>query len=243
MKSYYEITESQQGKRIDIFNENWYKINENTYYPSVTYINNAVHEEELIEYYKALPRSIINLKFKMAVKDGRIFHNCIENLERYGRISFDDIPLTDPGRMRIWTRIGNYMNFREKHLQDHTVVSIEETVINHEYKYAGTCDLITEKDREKYIWDWKTGDNFWNGNKLQISAYAKALNIHHANVVMFPLHPKPKQGYSVHKLDDELLNIKFKEFLNRKAVFEDTNKKPKFLSVPYEYKINLENYK
>ena len=64
-----------------------------------------------------------------------------------------------------------------------------------------------------------------------------------ANVVIFPEFPTTKQGYSLTTLDADKIDYYFEYFLWLKKGFDRNYKEPRFKSLPFEIKLNLENQK
>jgi hypothetical protein len=229
----YNLIEIDGEKRIDVFNENWYKVDEDTYYPSVTFIQSIVTEPELANWYKevGLQSNVIS---ETAKEIGSYFHGMIENFLRTGKIDFDDCNQ----RMEIWRRVCNFMNFYDKHLIGHEILGIEKTVFSHDWHYAGTVDLITKNDLGIHIWDWKSSKAVYKHHKSQVSAYAMTFDeVATANVVIFPEFPTTKQGYSLTTLTPDLIDHYFGLFQWLKAGFEMDYKEPKFKSYPYSFSL------
>ena len=159
----YEINDYEDGKRIDIFNENWYKVDENTFYPSVTFIQSIEITPGLANWYKE-----VGLQANSIMEDAKIigskFHNAIESLLKLGSLdyfeAFEDI--------KVWNRVNNFVNFYEKHLQGHKIMGVELQCFNHDYEYAGTVDLLTKDEKGLHVWDWKTSKVVQEHHKSQV---------------------------------------------------------------------------
>ena len=55
------------------------------------------------------------------------------------------------------------------------VLDREFVLFNEEPQYAGTGDLLAEIKGERYLIDFKTGQDIWPEHELQVSAYANAI--------------------------------------------------------------------
>lgn len=102
-------------------------------------------------------------------------------------------------------------------------LAIEQTVFSETYSYAGTLDLWAEVDGEECVLDFKTGKAVYKEAKLQIAAYAHALEEMG--------HGKPKAGIVLRlpKVESDPnfeavrignLGDYFKAFLSVKATWE-----------------------
>src|SRR3989304_5513690 len=93
------------------------------------------------------------------------------------------------------------------------IVENEKTVINEDYKYAGTLDLLVRVNGGDYVIDAKTGKDIYLESTLQLSAYQKALG-----------GIAPKIGVLLLKEDGEYkfatVNPRFDVFLNCKALWD-----------------------
>jgi hypothetical protein len=229
----YEIKDCENGKRIDIFNENWYKVDEETFYPSVTFVQGFIVEPQLANWYKEVGLQA-NQIMETAKGVGSAFHAAVESLLKFGRIDWFEA-MED---MRVWNRVCNFAKFYEKHLKSHKIISIETQCFNHDEYYAGTVDLLTKDENGLHIWDWKSSKAVQHHHKSQVSAYAKCYGaVASANVVIFPEFPTTKQGYSLTSLTPELIDYNFEYFLWLKKGFDMEYKEPKFKTLPYEIKL------
>jgi hypothetical protein len=218
-------------ERIDIFNENWYRISEESYLPSVTFILNIITDKNLAFWFKQVGMNA-DIIVQRAKEIGSLFHNEIEILLKQGTIEYYLIP--QAYRDIIWERIMNFEVFATKWLQGMEIIGIEKTVVNLDIGYAGTMDLITrEPDGTLCIWDWKTGKEVHETNKCQIAAYAKCFaEPVTAYIVNFPEEPKTKQGFSVCTLIPNQIDEYFDLFLWHKKKFDREIKTPKIKSYP-----------
>lgn len=56
------------------------------------------------------------------------------------------------------------------------ILETEVKIVNPELNYAGTLDVIYERDGKKFLGDFKTGNGIYGTTLLQLSAYAIALD-------------------------------------------------------------------
>lgn len=243
MKTFFNIVESENNKRIDLFGENWYKHNE-VLYPSVTFIQSATHvNKQLAKYLQEFGESA-SKDFYRKGEIGTELHRIIDFYLQGNEIAFYDLnpKLDDEMKIDVWQRFDNFMKFDEKVLSQFEVISTEQTVINESVIYAGTLDCLTkDKNGLYHIWDWKTSEVAHKEHKSQISAYAFALNIdipiETANIVcIHGANSKTKHGYSLTTLNEQEIENYFELFIWYKKAFEREIKTPLIKSLPISYK-------
>ena len=86
---YYDIEDTQEGRRIRIFNENWYINDDGDYIPSVTFIQSQTIGKGLIQWYKEhgiYTDEIMNYLAEI----GSLYHKIIEDLLKYKSINYID---------------------------------------------------------------------------------------------------------------------------------------------------------
>jgi len=93
---------------------------------------------------------------------------------------------------------------------------VEETLYNSEY--AGTADLIGEG----MIVDWKFAGGLYDGNRIQMGAYANLVGFTKAKLVRVS---KDEKNIEVLDMDADELKAAYKAFKGLKAVFDWREKK------------------
>lgn len=242
MKTYFNIDESENGKRIDLFGENWYKLND-ILVPSVTFIQSATHvNKQLAKYLQEFGENA-SKDFYRKGEIGTELHRLIDLWLNGNPISFYDLntKLDDDMRLDVWQRFDNFMKFADKILSKVEIIHSEKTIFNEPVGYAGTLDCLVKDLKGKYhIFDWKTSEAAHKEHKSQISAYAFALNleieVETANIVcIHGANSKTKQGYSLTTLNQDEINQYFELFIWYKKAFEREIKTPLIKSLPISY--------
>lgn len=162
------------------------------HYPSVTSIINwdkdfFLAKEELIQY--AARGTIIHRQSEKYLIDGQWAgpEELPDIYPEYVTMSKGSLGLTLEGY--------NFPAFCEKY--PFKAIDTEEIVYNHEYKYAGRCDIKGEWENQKAVMDIKTGQIDKELYLKQLSAYAKAEGNEDVKLmVIIPLNNKTKQGFS-----------------------------------------------
>jgi len=235
---FYEFKEDE--KRVDIFNERFYKVGDK-FYRNVTTILGIIHPGENInEWYKNVGHNA-NIIIDRAGKFGTAFHQLVERYLLEETVKYHDNQyLGDQTATALWERFMIWLDFwkelNEKHKVEYKPEGIEYICHSDKYEYAGTVDLIAKLDGIATIFDWKTGNYVGKKDKRQQIAYLGATKLKSAKLVHIPAKKPNQKGYKI--TDIEFTEKQFKLFLSIKDVFEDENKdQPKVLSLPLEVNI------
>ena len=241
---FYEFREDE--KRVDIFNERFYKIGDK-FYRNVTTILNIVSKG--VHYDEWLKQTGYNSEIIVdrAGKFGTAFHQLVERYLLEETVKYhDNQHLGDQTATALWERFMLWLDFwkelNEKHKVTYKPSGIEFICYDEVFEYAGTIDLVAGVDDKLEIFDWKTGNYLGNKEKLQMSAYMNALKemagkeVSKANLIHLPAKKPNKKGYRVVEVEntDKLFNL----FTATQQVFNSENKdQPKVLSLPLEVNI------
>jgi hypothetical protein len=76
--------------------------------------------------------------------------------------------------MDVWKLILKFHDFWTTYKP--TLIESEIHLFSDQYKYAGTCDLVVEIDRVRWLLDIKTSNSIHTSMDLQLAAYAQAWN-------------------------------------------------------------------
>ena len=104
----------------------------------------------------------------------------------------------------------------------------ENMVYSTEYRYAGTMDAVASRGDSLVALDWKTGNQIYDEAKLQISAYAVALEQLSGQTVSegwIVRLGKRDPDFTAVKLDKQDLSRCFQLFLNALSLWEGLWKK------------------
>jgi len=241
---FYEFKEDE--KRVDIFNERFYKI-EDKFYRNVTTILGII--DKGYNYAEWLKQTGFNSEIIVdrAGKFGTAFHELVERYLLEETVKYhDNAHLGSQTATALWERFMIWLDFWEELNEKHEVIyqpeSIELVCYDEVFEYAGTIDLVANVDGKLEIFDWKTGNYLGNKEKLQMSAYMNALKemtkkeVLKANLIHLPAKKPNKKGYRIVEVEntDKLFNL----FIATQQVFNSENTdKPKVLTLPLEVNI------
>ena len=164
---FYEFSEDE--KRVDIFNERFYKIGDK-FYRNVTTILGII--DKGYNYAEWLKQTSYNSEIIMdrAGKFGTAFHELVEKFLLGETVKYHDNNfLGDQTATALWERFIIWIDFWKELNKDHKVEykpeGVEYICHSDKHKYAGTIDLVARIDGELEIFDWKTGNFLGNKEK------------------------------------------------------------------------------
>lgn len=234
--------------QITIADERWYVIGsegQEEYIPSVTWI--ASHYPKGVGYYKWLAQKGWDEAeaIKVAAGDkGSKVHHAIGDLIEGKTVAMDSKYINSTTKKEEELTLGEYeclmsfvswvQTFRPKFLAKELVL------INKEYGYAGTADLIYQ-DIDDKIWivDIKTSQNIWPEMELQVSAYFHALKDSFQNIdgcaILQVGYRKNKANYKLTEIED-----KFDLFLAARKIWANETKGQEPLKKDYPVSLRIE---
>ena len=233
---------SDKEKRVDIYNERFYPrlIDGKTrYYRNVTTILGIIDKGYAFNEWLKNVGHNAEIIVDRAGRFGTDFHQLCELFLRKEKVKYTSIIGDQVYMTSLWERFNIWLDFYKE--VKPVPKEIEFIVYSDKYEYAGTSDLITDNQ----IYDWKTGSQIGNPEKLQMVAYMRAYeemtgkHIEKANLVHVPLVKPNKKGYRITEVpnSDELFDL----FLSTKKVFDMENTdKPKILTLPLE--VSMEDF-
>lgn len=235
---FYEFDEKE--KRVDIFNERWYRHPETKkFYRNVTTILGIINKGYAYDEWLKNNGHNAEIILDRAGTFGTTFHSMVEKFLLGGTVSYYDyIYLGETVATAIWERFATWQDFWEELNREHEVTykpeGVEYIVYNEKYEYAGTVDFICKVDGEPQIFDWKTSNSIHNNHKQQMIAYMNPLGIKKANLAWFPSSKPNKKGYRIIPID--YTEEQFELFIATKKVFDSENTDPpKVLTLPLTY--------
>lgn len=230
---FYEFDEKE--KKVDIFNERWYKHPDNgKFYRSVTTILGVI--DKGYQYDEWLKNNGHNSEIIVdrAGRFGTDFHKLVERFLKGETIGYMDIAYQDERTATsLWERFNIFFRFWKEFITKNTVKIIDTEYITYseEFEYAGTIDLTCLVNDVLTIIDWKTGNNVGNKEKLQMQAYMKSTQATRAILVHLPAVKPNQKGYKL--IEVEFSEDQFQLFLATKRVFDMENTdQPKVLTLP-----------
>jgi len=237
---FYEFKEDE--KKVDIFSERWYKI-EDKFYRNVTTILGII--DKGYNYAEWLKQTGFNSEIIVdrAGKFGTAFHQLVERYLLEETVKYHDFAyLGEQTSTALWERFMLWLDFWKelngKHKVTYKPEGVEFICHSSKYEYAGTVDLIARVDDILTLFDWKTGNYVGEKEKLQLTAYMYATNIGEpqAKIIHIPAKKPNKKGYRT--IDVPFDKDMFDLFLASKKLFDSQNKdEPKVLTLPLEVNI------
>lgn len=172
---------------------------------------------------------------------GTRVHAGIEHLLKGGNLKYNEIyQFIDNTAFtpEEWQRLVSFKNFFVKFQPK--AISIEQTIINEQYGFAGTADLIAIFDEgllQTYnprtgngfepngnqvtaVVDWKNSSAIHDSHKMQVIAYANSVKVDYALIVR--LAAKNKNGFEIFisKVNDPDAPKYFETFLHTLELFK-----------------------
>ena len=236
---FYEFSEDE--KRVDIFNERFYKIGDK-FYRNVTTILGII--DKGYNYAEWLKQTGYNSEIIVdrAGKFGTAFHQLVERYLLEETVKYHDNQyLGDQTATALWERFMIWLDFwkelNEKHKVEYKPEGVEYICYSEVNEYAGTVDLVAKVDDIPTLFDWKTGNYVGDKEQLQLTAYLGAMGLKTvANIVHIPAKKPNKKGYKITAVP--FSEAKFGLFIASKILFDSQNKdQPKVITLPLEVNI------
>lgn len=236
---FYEFDEKE--KRVDIFSERWYRHPETKkFYRNVTTILGIIDKGYNYDEWLKNVGHNSDIIVDRAGQFGTAFHELVQRYLLGEDVSYYDGKfLGDKASTALWERFMIWVDFWKELNQKKVTYKpegVEYITYSEEFNYAGTIDLICRVDGELTIFDWKTGNQIGNKEKLQLTAYMKTIGAKKANLVHIPATKPNKKGYRITEIDfdDRMFDL----FLSTKKVFDMENSdQPKLLTLPLSINI------
>lgn len=154
--------------RVDILDERFYTIDNQTYYPSVTTVLSAYPKSpHLYEWMKNNGRNSDEILKEAAIQGSNV-HNAIEEFLKGKEIVWF-VDGKEMYTLKEWQMITKFMDFYTTLVQE--VESVEFMMFSNKYKIGGTIDLICQINGERWIIDYKTSNSMYKTYELQLAAY------------------------------------------------------------------------
>lgn len=207
-------------------------------YPSVTTKVDAVYPKDafLIKWIReqGLGGQAI---FEKAAEEGTESHIIIDRMIKGERIPTED--LSDSVKKYVQAFIDWAEEFKPE------IILSEEMLVNHEYQFAGTCDLVCRLDYEKgktkysgvYVVDYKTSNSVQEKHKIQNAAYWSCGNKTNKTAILH-LGNRTKKGYSFIDYEPQPYWEKFIHF-NKTFELLYGNPEPRIKTYPEVFELNL----
>jgi len=241
----------KKGEQINFLDQRFYRTEDGEYYPSVTTILGYYPKNKFFESWLKDVGHNSDIIVRKASEEGTAVHDAIEKFLDGEEIKWMDSNGHANFSLEVWKMILRFTEFWKTTKPE--LLASEIHLLNHEHKYAGTCDLVMKIDGKVWLLDIKTSNSLHTSYNLQLSAYAKAWN---------DLYPEEKiekigilwlksskrstkegkmqgQGWEIIE-PDKSIDDYFRMFLNIYEIYrlETPNDKPYFESLPTTVKID-----
>ena len=162
------------GEQINFLDQRFYKTEDGEYYPSVTSVLNFYPKNKFFENWLKDVSHNSDIIVKKASEEGTAVHTAIEAylegeeiqwMDEYGKAKYS---------LEAWRMILRFAEFWQTYKPE--LLASEIHLLNHEHKYAGTCDLVLKIDGKNYLLDIKTSNSLHTSYNLQLAAYTEAWN-------------------------------------------------------------------
>lgn len=227
-----------------ILDDRFYRI-DGKCYPRITWILEKYPKDEF--FYKWLREngsSAEDLK-DAAAEAGTRIHAAAHRLVMGEILTIDAV-----ASEAEWSKVADFVSWCNTWLPDR-IVAAESLTHSVVHGYAGTFDLMVEKNNKRYLLDLKTGKGVYSSYYLQLAAYKKAFEErtgqHVDGVGIIHVGTKHKNGYNFILVEDEDdMNKHFDLFLAVKKIFHNEygdNPTPSDKTFPKTLKLNKTNKK
>jgi ATP-dependent exoDNAse (exonuclease V) beta subunit len=238
------------GSQINFLDQRFYKTEDEEYYPSVTSVLNFYPKNKYFESWLKDVGHNSDIIVKKASEEGTAVHTAIESYLEGNEITWIDDNGNAKYSLDVWKMILKFADFWQTYKPE--ILASEIHLLNHEHKYAGTCDLVLKINDKNYLLDIKTSNSLHTSYNLQLSAYAKAWDLDHPEEkineigILWLKSSKRKkneekfngEGWEIY-FPDKTIDEYFQIFLNIYEIYllENPNQKPAFSSYPTSIKL------
>lgn len=239
-------------KRIDFCGTRVYKREEGLYYPSVTSILGAAPVDPfLIDWLKTAGKNADWARDK-AAREGTEVHQALEDMVAGKLVDWKDGFGNARYNLSVWQMILRGADFFNTYKPK--VMASEQFLYSDRYRYAGATDLLIELNDKKILVDYKTSNSLSVTYKMQLAAYAKALeemfNIKVDSTAVLWLKASTRgprkgsyQGEGWQLVEYPDIDTNFEAFLKIYDVFKIFNPKVEPYTKSYPTEIELEYLK
>jgi hypothetical protein len=247
---YLKRIAEHKGEQINFLDQRFYKTEDGEYYPSVTSVLNFYPKNKFFESWLKDVSHNSDIIVRRASEEGTAVHNAIEDYIDGKEIKWMDERGHANFSLDVWKMILRFADFWETYKPE--LLASEIHLLNHEHKYAGTCDLVLKIKDKVYLLDIKTSNSLHTSYNLQLSAYAEAWNVSYpeekidgVGILWLKSSKRKKdedkftgQGWEI-VFPDKTIDEYFKMFMNIYEIYllENPNQKPLFESYPTSIKL------
>jgi hypothetical protein len=155
--------------RIEIPDGRFYRLNENTYIPSVTTVLSVYPKD--YHFYEWLKNNGQNSDIirDNAAEVGSNVHQALETLLKGQELSYEPYSIDE------WEMINKGVEFFTRY--NFTNIQTEQNFVTEKCEWAGTVDFIGELNGEVWMIDFKTSNYLSETHYLQLIAYKQLASI------------------------------------------------------------------
>jgi ATP-dependent exoDNAse (exonuclease V) beta subunit len=247
---YLKRVVEHKGEQINFLDQRFYKTENGEYYPSVTSVLNFYPKNKFFESWLKDVSHNSDIIVRKAAEEGTTVHESIEKFLDGEEIKWMDENGRANFSLDVWKMILRFSDFW-KTIKPELLAS-EIHLLNHDHKYAGTCDLVVKIDGKIWLLDIKTSNSLHTSYNLQLSAYAEAWNsyypeekIEHVGIIWLKSSKRGKKegkiqgdGWEIIQ-PDKTIDEYFRMFMNIYEIYllENPYQKPLFESFPTTIKL------
>lgn len=245
------IFHNPEVQQINFADERFYVAKDGaTYYPSVTEILSVYPKGfGFTDWLKQVGYNA-DIIVERAGESGRKIHNTIELLINGVEVVWDG----ENYSIEEWMMVCKFMEWFTKYQPE--ILINEVSFCSESLKFGGTIDLVCKINDKIWLIDFKSSNAIYTSYELQMAAYAKLWNevnpdytIEHTGILWLKAATRgeDKKGVNMQgkgwqvKTFERSYEDAFKLFLHTQAIWqeENPNYKPKNLTVPDRFKIEL----
>ncbi len=138
-------------------------------YPRVTSILGIIAKPQLLYWYGKNGTAKCKAIISESQEIGTRVHKYIENILRSGQLD-----LENETNANVVKALMAFQDWRKSNRLEPE--KLEYTVYSRKHGYAGTMDYLGLCNNKLVIMDWKTSNAIYPESRLQVAAYAKAVN-------------------------------------------------------------------
>ena len=233
--------------KIQVLDERFYTLDNETYYPSVTTVLNAYPKGVFFNNWLKANGDDADKILKEAGEQGSNVHDAIESFLKGNELLWFD----DNGRelytLLEWQMICRFMEFYKSVSK---VEQIEMQLFSTKHKIGGTLDLVCIINGERWLIDFKTSNNIYKTYELQLAIYKevyqemmKDVKIDRYGVLWLKASTRTEKppmqgiGWQIKEFADNHEH-NFNLYKHTRALWDEENKnyKPKNLEYPNSFK-------
>ena len=165
-----KVFKNDKLNRVDVLDERFYTMDNETFYPSVTTVLNVYPKG--YGYQEWLKQTGYNADIVMerAATQGSNVHNAIDDFLNGKELTWIREDGTENFTLKEWDMISKFMEFYERYVKGNEFVS-EAMLWSDKLKLGGTTDLVAQIMGETWQIDYKTSNALYKTNEMQLAVY------------------------------------------------------------------------